>query len=127
MTGDELELETLVAGWKRRHAAFTPNTESWYELGQCIEDAERALERLQSRLVIPGLTPTGRQPEAGERARCRAGRDGECNWRWCPQLIEKEPETSRRSCPLIDPEGDYEEGYEAQPYPASAVRRARGL
>jgi hypothetical protein len=32
--------------------------------------------------------------------RCHAGRDGECNWKGCPQLRDGEPEKSGRHCPL---------------------------
>lgn len=33
---------------------------------------------------------------------CYAAKDGECNWKECPQLRDNEPETSGRSCPLWD-------------------------
>lgn len=32
--------------------------------------------------------------------RCHAGRDGECNWKDCPQIRDKEPEATGRHCPL---------------------------
>ena len=35
---------------------------------------------------------------------CRAGRDGDCNWKDCPQL---NPETAQNHCPL-DNGGDGE-------------------
>lgn len=31
---------------------------------------------------------------------CHAGKDGDCNWNACPQLLEGEPERSGRHCPL---------------------------
>ncbi len=33
---------------------------------------------------------------------CRAGKDGDCNAIGCPQLLDNEPATSGRSCPLHD-------------------------
>lgn len=35
---------------------------------------------------------------------CHAGKDGDCYWKECPQLRDKEPETSGRHCPLDLPE-----------------------
>lgn len=32
---------------------------------------------------------------------CRAGGDGECYWKRCPQLRDDEPERSGRDCPLL--------------------------
>lgn len=32
--------------------------------------------------------------------RCHAGRDGECNWKDCPQERDGEPERSHRHCPF---------------------------
>lgn len=32
---------------------------------------------------------------------CRAGSDGECYWRYCPQLRDGEPEKTGRDCPLL--------------------------
>jgi hypothetical protein len=34
--------------------------------------------------------------------RCHAHSDGECFWKECPQLRDKEPEASGRHCPLDD-------------------------
>ncbi len=34
------------------------------------------------------------------RPRCHAGRDGDCIWEHCPQLRDKEPESTHRHCPL---------------------------
>lgn len=31
---------------------------------------------------------------------CHANRDGECNWIDCPQIRDKEPETTGRHCPI---------------------------
>lgn len=33
---------------------------------------------------------------------CQAGKDGECWHKLCPQILENEPETSGRHCPLDD-------------------------
>ena len=38
---------------------------------------------------------------------CYAGRDGECHWRFCPQLRDNEPESSNRHCPLDVDKEDY--------------------
>lgn len=35
-----------------------------------------------------------------EHEGCHAARDGDCFWDKCPQLRDKEPETSGRHCPL---------------------------
>ena len=32
--------------------------------------------------------------------RCQADDDDDCQWEGCPQLRDKEPETSGRHCPL---------------------------
>ena len=38
---------------------------------------------------------------------CHSDRDGECNWKDCPQIRDKEPETTGRHCPLDNwPEED---------------------
>ena len=39
---------------------------------------------------------------------CHADHDGDCNWSYCPQLRDGEPEKSGRYCPLWDIE-DIEE------------------
>ncbi len=31
---------------------------------------------------------------------CHAGRDGECNWKACPQIRDNEPTATGRHCPL---------------------------
>lgn len=31
---------------------------------------------------------------------CHSDRDGECDWKKCPQLRDNEPEKSGRHCPL---------------------------
>ncbi|WP_167668406.1 hypothetical protein [Roseomonas gilardii] len=31
---------------------------------------------------------------------CHGGRDGECNWKRCPQIRDNEPEATGRHCPL---------------------------
>ena len=31
---------------------------------------------------------------------CRSGRDGECNWKHCPQERDGEPKRSGRHCPV---------------------------
>jgi hypothetical protein len=31
---------------------------------------------------------------------CHSGRDGECNWKHCPQEREGEPDASGRHCPV---------------------------
>lgn len=40
--------------------------------------------------------------------RCHADRDGDCHWDECPQLRDKEPSASGRSCPIwiAQPEDD---------------------
>jgi hypothetical protein len=35
-----------------------------------------------------------------KRPHCHVDRDGECRWVDCPQIRDKEPETTDRSCPL---------------------------
>lgn len=35
---------------------------------------------------------------------CHAASDGECHWRYCPQLLEPDPKKPVRSCPLPIPE-----------------------
>jgi hypothetical protein len=35
-----------------------------------------------------------------EEQYCHAGKDGECNWKRCPQAREGEPEKTGRHCPL---------------------------
>jgi hypothetical protein len=37
---------------------------------------------------------------------CHADRDGDCDWKECPQLREGEPERSARHCPLDTHEDD---------------------
>lgn len=44
----------------------------------------------------PYTTPT-QEPASG---RCHSDGDGDCQWSGCPQLRDREPETSGRSCPL---------------------------
>lgn len=34
-----------------------------------------------------------------DNRRCHSARDGECNWRHCPQLRDKEPAATGRHCP----------------------------
>ena len=41
-------------------------------------------------------------PDCMPLTRCRAGRDGECNAKGCPQINDNEPNRSGRSCPLAD-------------------------
>lgn len=31
--------------------------------------------------------------------KCHSGHDGDCDWKECPQLKDKEPEKSGRHCP----------------------------
>lgn len=38
---------------------------------------------------------------------CHASMDGECSWDKCPQIRDKEPETSGRHCPLDDLEQEW--------------------
>lgn len=38
--------------------------------------------------------------KAVEPVRCQAGNDGDCTWDHCPQLRDKEPVNTGRSCPL---------------------------
>lgn len=33
---------------------------------------------------------------------CQAGKDGDCYWKDCPQLRDKEPEKNGRACPLFN-------------------------
>ena len=40
---------------------------------------------------------------------CHSGRDGECQWEFCPQVRDKEPFHSGRHCPL-DCDCCYEDG-----------------
>ncbi len=40
------------------------------------------------------------EPVSEPRPRCHAGRDGDCIWEHCPQLRDKEPESTHRHCPL---------------------------
>lgn len=40
------------------------------------------------------------KPVTSDHAGCHAGRDGDCIWKDCPQLRDKEPETTGRHCPL---------------------------
>lgn len=37
---------------------------------------------------------------------CHGGRDGECNWKRCPQIRDNEPETTGRHCPLDNGDDD---------------------
>ena len=37
---------------------------------------------------------------------CHADRDGDCDWRHCPQLRDNEPAETGRHCPLDDEEDD---------------------
>ena len=56
-----------------------------------IAEEESETEREERRQVhMDGLGLTG----------CRSARDGECNWRGCPQLRDGEPKKSGRHCPL---------------------------
>ena len=34
--------------------------------------------------------------------KCRAGADGDCDWKSCPQTRDGEPEKSGRDCPWLD-------------------------
>ena len=38
---------------------------------------------------------------------CAAARDGECHHKLCPQIRDREPETSGRHCPLDQGKDDY--------------------
>ena len=33
-------------------------------------------------------------------SKCRANRDGDCDWHFCPQLRDGEPDKTGRYCPL---------------------------
>lgn len=49
----------------------------------------------------------GNTPDTAKRAKkhdCRAGKDGDCIWKKCPQLRDNEPARSGRHCPLDNPE-----------------------
>lgn len=51
----------------------------------------------------PMTTPTWEPVKADKPGpRCHAGRDGECYWKGCPQLRDREPEATGRDCPLWD-------------------------
>lgn len=51
------------------------------------------------------VDPTDMRRFYGLVTACHAGRDGECNWRECPQTRDGEPKKSGRHCPL-DKESD---------------------
>ena len=38
-----------------------------------------------------------------KRMRCQAGRDGDCEWKHCPQNRDGEPTRTGRHCPLDYP------------------------
>lgn len=85
------------------------------ELCKCrlmIERAQEAIELLKSYAwsVPKEIESKPARADAGQAVtpnRCRAARDGECNWSGCPQTRDCEPEKTGRSCPLhLDEEED---------------------
>lgn len=53
---------------------------------------------------------------------CHAQSDGDCEWKDCPQLRDKEPESTGRHCPL-----DVTRGDEMKESPYAYVNKAYGL
>jgi hypothetical protein len=77
LVGEE-EITAAVAEWVKRQNIPT------YE-----PDYKRAIR-------VP--TPSGAAPKGLEG--CHADRDGDCTWKDCPQLRDKEPSATGRHCPL---------------------------
>ena len=48
---------------------------------------------------------------------CRAGKDGDCTWKQCPQLSDGEPRKTGRHCPL--------DVYEKEPHDERAKEKVR--
>jgi hypothetical protein len=51
-----------------------------------------------------------------DQPRCKSSRDGECVWKDCPQLRDREPDATGRHCPL-DTWDDEDRCGEHQPKP----------
>ena len=92
------EAEAVGAAW----AAFKAH------LGRDLDDAERTLadarhaHRAAEARCDRARDALGAVRDAeddGTSPFCHADRDGDCGWRFCPQLRDGEPARSGRSCP----------------------------
>lgn len=66
------------------------------------------------------------EPAPGSLHRCHAGRDGDCDWRWCPQERDGRAHY-QMACPLWDVAADLDEcaPYRPLPYPDLLARMDR--
>ena len=76
-------------------------------LAEAKLQASGLLELLASQVGDLAAQPLPRQPEGllmppRPQGRCRAGRDGDCDWPGCPQTRDGEPAKSGRACPLLE-------------------------
>lgn len=50
--------------------------------------------------ITPEIDVLSAELYGGDKCMCHSGQDGDCGWKHCPQIRDKEPETTGRHCPL---------------------------
>lgn len=72
----------------------------WQDKQRLLNNAEREHDDLkaQAQALREALSLYERS------VRCHAGKDGQCNWKHCPQTLDSEPSKSGRHCPFDKPE-----------------------